>query len=116
MTRERPQFVGHYQPDLPERLGFYDLRLPEVRARQAALARAHGIHGFCYYYYWFGTKTLTIASEPATSRQPAAPSRREAVRAALEGHRRARKIAHAHPTWLTFRRFHTDERGSPEFA
>jgi hypothetical protein len=57
-TRARPQFVGHYQPHLPERLGFYDLRLPEVRARQAALARGHGVHGFCYYYYWFGTKTL----------------------------------------------------------
>jgi hypothetical protein len=57
-TRARPQFVGHYQPHLPERLGFYDLRLPEVRARQAALARGHGIHAFCYYYYWFGTKTL----------------------------------------------------------
>jgi hypothetical protein len=58
VTRARPQFDGHYQPHLPERLGFYDLRLPEVRSRQAALARAHGIHGFCYYYYWFGGKTL----------------------------------------------------------
>jgi hypothetical protein len=58
VTRARPQFDGHYQPHLPERLGFYDLRLPEVSARQAALARDHGIHGFCYYYYWFGTKTL----------------------------------------------------------
>jgi hypothetical protein len=58
VTRARPQFAGHYQPHLPERLGFYDLRLPEARAGQAALARGHGIHGFCYYYYWFGTKTL----------------------------------------------------------
>jgi hypothetical protein len=58
VTRARPQFAAHYQPHLPERLGFYDLRLPEARARQAALARAHGIDGFCYYYYWFGTKTL----------------------------------------------------------
>jgi Glycosyltransferase WbsX/Methyltransferase domain len=58
VSRARPQFAGHYQPHLPERLGFYDLRLPETRARQAALARRHGIHGFCYYYYWFGTKTL----------------------------------------------------------
>jgi hypothetical protein len=58
VTRARPQFAGHYQPHLPERLGFYDLRLPETRARQAALARGHGLHGFCYYYYWFGAKTL----------------------------------------------------------
>jgi hypothetical protein len=58
VTRARPQFAGHYQPHLPERLGFCDLRLAETRARQAALARAHGVHGFCYYYYWFGAKTL----------------------------------------------------------
>jgi Glycosyltransferase WbsX/Methyltransferase domain len=58
VTRARPQFAGHYQPHLPERLGFYDLRLPEARARQAALACGHGIHGFCFYHYWFGTKTL----------------------------------------------------------
>jgi hypothetical protein len=58
VARGRPMFTGHYQPHLPEQLGFYDLRLPETLARQAALARGHAIHGFCYYYYWFGTKTL----------------------------------------------------------
>ncbi|HTD35737.1 MAG TPA: glycoside hydrolase family 99-like domain-containing protein [Candidatus Elarobacter sp.] len=58
VVRGRPQFEGHYQPHLPERLGFYDLRLPETLARQAELAQAHGIHGFCYYYYSFGTKRL----------------------------------------------------------
>ena len=25
----------------------------ETREQQAALAREHGIHGFCYYHYWF---------------------------------------------------------------
>ena len=58
VARARPLFTGHYQPHLPERLGFYDLRLAETRTRQAALARTHGVHGFCYYYYWFGAKTL----------------------------------------------------------
>ena len=59
VTRARPNFVGHYQPHLPADLGFYDLRLAETRSAQAELARAHGIYGFCYYYYWFnGTRLL----------------------------------------------------------
>ena len=59
VTRARPNFVGHYQPHLPADLGFYDLRLAETRLAQAELARAHGIYGFCYYYYWFnGTRLL----------------------------------------------------------
>ena len=58
VARALPRFAGHYQPHLPERLGFYDLRLAETRARQGALARQYGVHAFCYYYYWFGTKTL----------------------------------------------------------
>jgi len=53
-----PDFDGHYQPHLPADTGFYDLRVPETREQQAALARAHGIHGFCYYYYWFAGKRL----------------------------------------------------------
>ena len=58
VTRARPNFDGHYQPHLPADLGFYDLRVPETREQQAALARAYGIHGFCYYYYWFAGKRL----------------------------------------------------------
>src|SRR3954462_14504548 len=53
VTKARPLFRGHYQPHLPADLGFYDLRLPEVREAQAELASRHGIHGFCYYHYWF---------------------------------------------------------------
>ncbi|MFA6954566.1 MAG: glycoside hydrolase family 99-like domain-containing protein [Thermoanaerobaculia bacterium] len=58
VTRAEPCFRGHQQPLLPSELGFYDLRLAEVRIRQAELAREHGIHGFCYYYYWFHGKKL----------------------------------------------------------
>ena len=58
VKRARPNFVGHYQPHLPGELGFYDLRAPETRAAQAELARVHGIHGFCYYYYWFNGRRL----------------------------------------------------------
>lgn len=46
-------FKGHYQPKVPADLGYYDLRLPEVREQQAELAKASGIEGFCYYHYWF---------------------------------------------------------------
>ena len=54
VAQARPQFRGHYQPRIPADLGFYDLRLPEVREQQAQLAREAGIEGFCYYHYWFG--------------------------------------------------------------
>jgi lipopolysaccharide biosynthesis protein len=58
VTRARPLFPGHAQPHLPADLGFYDLRLPEARAAQAELAQAYGLHGFCYYHYWFHGKRL----------------------------------------------------------
>jgi lipopolysaccharide biosynthesis protein len=54
VAKARPLFPGHYQPRIPADLGFYDLRLPEVREAQAEMARTYGIEGFCYYHYWFG--------------------------------------------------------------
>jgi len=58
VTKTAPRFSGHYQPHLPADLGFYDLRLEEARLAQEALAKQFGIHGFCYYHYWFNGKRL----------------------------------------------------------
>jgi lipopolysaccharide biosynthesis protein len=54
VAKAKPLFKGHYQPRIPADLGFYDLRLPEVREAQANMARDAGIEGFCYWHYWFG--------------------------------------------------------------
>lgn len=58
MVKARPLYRGHYQPHLPADLGFYDLRVPEVRQQQADMARMYGINGFCYYHYWFNGHQL----------------------------------------------------------
>lgn len=58
VAKAKPLFRGHDQPRIPTDLGFYDLRLPEVREQQAQMAREAGIEGFCYYHYWFHGKQL----------------------------------------------------------
>lgn len=58
VVKARSLFRCHAQPHLPADLGFYDLRVPEVREAQAALAREYGVHGFCYYHYWFNGHRL----------------------------------------------------------
>ena len=55
----RPQFWGHYQPHIPHPdIGYYDLSDPGVMEKQAQMARQVGIHGFCFYYYWFNGRRL----------------------------------------------------------
>lgn len=59
LAKAKPLFRGHVQPHIPADLGFYDLRMPEVREKQVALAKEAGVEGFCYWHYWFGNgKTL----------------------------------------------------------
>ena len=58
VAKATPRFEGHYQPQLPSDLGFYDLRLEEARMAQEAMAKEYGIHGFCYYHYWFNGKRM----------------------------------------------------------
>ena len=47
-------FPFHKQPNVPTELGYYDLRIPQVREEQARLAKEAGIEGFCYWHYYFG--------------------------------------------------------------
>lgn len=58
VTKAKPRYRGHYQPQLPTDTGFYDLRLPEARQMQADMAKEYGIYGFCYYHYWFNGDLL----------------------------------------------------------
>ena len=64
VTAAHPVYRGHHQPKLPADLGFYDLRLEDVRLAQTELAQRHGIDGFMYYYYWFaGQRLLNLPIE-----------------------------------------------------
>lgn len=53
-----PNYPGHYQPHCPIHFGYYDLRIPSVMEEQARVARAYGIGGFSFYFYWFAGKVL----------------------------------------------------------
>ncbi len=60
VAKAKPLFRGHYQPRIPADLGFYDLRLPQVREAQAQMAKEAGVEGFMYWHYWFGNGKMTL--------------------------------------------------------
>ena len=73
--RAKPLFRDHYQPRVPADLGYYDLRIPEVRLLQAEMAREAGIYGFCYWHYWFAGRRLLnrVFDEVVKSGEPNFP-------------------------------------------
>lgn len=60
VAKAKPAYKGHYQPQIPADLGFYDLRLEEVREAQARMAREAGVEGFCYWYYRFNKENRVL--------------------------------------------------------
>jgi lipopolysaccharide biosynthesis protein len=76
VTKAKPLFPGHYQPFLPADLGYYDLRISEIRVEQSILAKSFGIYGFAYWHYWFGGGKMLLqrpAEEMLSSGQPDFP-------------------------------------------
>ncbi|BDG71942.1 glycoside hydrolase family 99-like domain-containing protein [Roseomonas fluvialis] len=64
VPRGLPRFRGHYQPRVPRDLGFYSLEGSETFRRQVEMAKAGGVHGFVFYFYWFnGTRLLDAPVE-----------------------------------------------------
>lgn len=58
VTKAKPLFQGHIQPRFPSSLGYYDLRVAEVREEQSRLALSHGVSAFCYWHYWFAGRRI----------------------------------------------------------
>jgi GT2 family glycosyltransferase len=75
VAKARPSYAGHYQPHLPADLGYYDLRLGETLAAQAALAARYGIEGFCVYFYNFGSRRVLSAPLRTLRASPEIPFR-----------------------------------------
>ena len=60
VAKARPLFKGHYQPHIPRDLGFYDLRMSEIREAQAKIAQSAGIEGFMYWQYYFEKEKVLL--------------------------------------------------------
>lgn len=58
LSKAKPLYKGHHQPDLPLNNFQYDLLDPDTLPWQVDLAKRHGVTGFNYYHYWFNGRQL----------------------------------------------------------
>lgn len=58
VKKAKPSFPNHVQPRVPLNEYYYDLQENDTRKWQSDLAEKYGLHGFCYYHYWFNGKLL----------------------------------------------------------
>ena len=61
-----PLFASHQQPSIPLNGNYYNTLDTKTRKWQWEMAKEHGIHGFCYYHYWFKWGKLLL-EKPAES-------------------------------------------------
>jgi hypothetical protein len=54
----KPLFTGHDQPRVPLNSSYYNLLDVDAIKAQYSMAKEHGLHGFCFYHYWFNGKKL----------------------------------------------------------
>lgn len=73
ISRGTPRFRDHYQPRVPRDLGFYSLDHTDTLRKQVALAKAAGIYGFVFYYYWFNQRRLMEKPLEQFLREPDLP-------------------------------------------
>lgn len=58
VKKAKPLFAGHYQPRVPKNQKYYNPTDMDVLKWQVDLAINAGVHGFCFYHYWFDGKLL----------------------------------------------------------
>lgn len=58
VKKSKSLYKGHNQPRVPLNKNYYDLSKKETLEKQSYLAKKYGVHGFCFYHYYFNGKKL----------------------------------------------------------